>query len=1116
MPITTADPTGNEKWVGMRSVRHVVVSLLTIALVCALGPFALERIGFQFLAIELGGVGDNFAGYHLDGAILRLDLILAFAGALGLGLYLGLRGSQCASHPASHPASRVTALLAMTLALSALVGSIQVIDTTAGDMPAHLIRSRAFDASQLAHTVAGFVILVGCLLINLRRLLRGHRTHIILATVGGLALVTSLVLQLGYEPAASVVITSHVALLVILVGCVLLLRPELHRRPLPVYVVGVLAGLLPLALNQLYFLLPGFEADATILNRAAVLHWCAYLIPLLGLSIDLAYGAADRIQERERAYLRQVIDTLPDPVYARDARGRLRFLNTAAATFLGGTREQLEGQLLSECGFDPDFVTSNLALDQEIITSGESRRHTDSRVIDATGKSRWFQMLIQPLNTGSDDPQVVGVATDVTLLKEAEAELEERWRGEKTLRRCLARLVRAPADGFDTAMQDVLESVGDFCGADSVFIYEIDRRAGVARQLCIWNDGRSPARPTHDLRGMQWALRALARGETVIVADHDKAPMEEAARAAARSLGTTFLVLAPVFSREGKLWGIIGAHFQEPPETGCHGCRRILAGLADLYIGASSRVQAENDLQQAKETAEANASAKGEFLANMSHEIRTPLNAVIGLADILNDLHPTPEQAHYVEMIHQAGNSLLGLINDILDFSKIEAGQLELDPVEVELPSLLAEVVDMMAYHAQQQGLELVYHLAPSARIRTVVDPVRLKQILLNLLNNAIKFTETGHVALRVSHDNEGQVRFVVADTGIGIPPEKLTHIFDKFTQADASHTRKYGGTGLGLAICNSLAEMMDGIIEVASKPGRGTLFSVTLPLIGEIDESLPPLPDPELVGLRHLSVMLDLAARENLTSYLIDLGIAGMSLGDPLSIAGALACDDYDFVLVDAQLDSLLLEGVRRATMDVPAAKRPRLVLVTPLGDERDTTELEAEGWSAVLHKPVRRPTLRRALKTAIDPRATIAGCVEDEGPVVPLDTRVLLVEDNVFNQKVATRLLETLGCVVVVAEHGRRALDIMADRDFDLVLMDCQMPVMDGLEATRRIRQLPGPQGRVPVVAMTANVLGEHRDACLAAGMDDFASKPVNKKTLREIVTHWIRERQQVPISS
>ena len=1092
----------------MRSVRHVVVSLFTIALVCALGPFAMERIGFNFLSMDLGGVGDNFAGYNFAGAVLRLDLILAFAGALGFGLYLGLRGSQ--------RGSRVTGLLALTLALSALVGSIQVIDTPPGGMPEYLFRARTFEASQLAHTMAGFVVLAGCLLVSLRKHLPGHRPYIILAGLGGLVLPVSLVLQLGYEPAASAVTTSHAALLAIFVGCVLLLRPELHRRPPPIYVVGILAGLLPLALNQLYFLLPGFEADATNFNRAAVLHWCAYFIPLLGLSIDLAYGAADYMRERERAYLRQVIDTLPDPVFARDAVGRLRFLNTAAAAFLGGTREQVAGQLLSECGFESDFVASNLALDQETIESGESRRHIASQVIDATGKARWLQMFIKPLEVDGEDPQVVGVATDVTRLKEAEAELEERWHGEKTLRRCLARLVRAPADGFDLAMQDVLENVGEFCGADSVFVYEIDRKAGVARQLCIWDDGRSPAKQTHDLRGMQWALRALARGETVTVADHDEAPMDPAARAAARSLDAKYLMLAPVFSRKGKLWGIIGAHSHEPPDNDCHSCRRILAGLADLYIGAQARVQAENDLQQAKETAEANASAKGEFLANMSHEIRTPLNAVIGLTDILRDLQPTPEQAHYVEMIHQAGNALLGLINDILDFSKIEAGQLELDPVEVELPSLLAEVVDMMAYHAQQQGLELVYHLAPSARLRTVVDPVRLKQILLNLLNNAIKFTETGHVALRVSLDSEGQVRFVVADTGIGIPPEKLARIFDKFTQADASHTRKYGGTGLGLAICNSLAGMMGGIIEVASKPGRGTLFSVTLPLTGEIDKNLPPLPDPDLVGRRHLSVMLDLAARENLSSYLCDLGVTGMSLGDPLTTADALACDDYDFVLVDAQLDSLLLESVRRAAVDVPAAKRPRLVLVTPLGDDRDSAELEAEGWSAVLHKPVRRPTLRRALKTAIDPHVTITGGVEDEGPAVPLDTRVLVVEDNVFNQTVASRLLETLGCAVVVAENGQRALDIMADRDFDLVLMDCQMPVMDGLEATRRIRQLPGPQGRVPVVAMTANVLGEHRDACLAAGMDDFASKPVNKKTLREIVTHWIREQQQEPVTS
>jgi CheY-like chemotaxis protein len=255
---------------------------------------------------------------------------------------------------------------------------------------------------------------------------------------------------------------------------------------------------------------------------------------------------------------------------------------------------------------------------------------------------------------------------------------------------------------------------------------------------------------------------------------------------------------------------------------------------------------------------------------------------------------------------------------------------------------------------------------------------------------------------------------------------------------------------------------------------------------------------------------MLDLAVRQCLHGYLSDLGVEGMSLGDPLAVSTELQGSDYDYILVDGQLDSMLLDTVIGAVQRLPADHRPRMVLVTPLGDERDLAELEAEGWSAVLHKPVRRPTLRRALATAIDPNATLVGLLEDEAPSVPIDTRVLLVEDNVFNQKVATRLLETLGCTVTVAEHGRQALDAMDDESFDLVLMDCQMPVMDGLEATRPIRQLGGDQARVPIIAMTANVLGDHRDACLEAGMDDFASKPVNKKILREIVTHWVRERR------
>ena len=491
----------------------------------------------------------------------------------------------------------------------------------------------------------------------------------------------------------------------------------------------------------------------------------------------------------------------------------------------------------------------------------------------------------------------------------------------------------------------------------------------------------------------------------------------------------------------------------------------------------------------------------------MSHEIRTPLNAVIGIADILRGLKPTIEQMRYLEMVHQAGDTLLGLINDVLDVSKIESGLLVLAPASVDLPALLAEVVDMTAFLAQQQGLELVYHLDPAARLHVTVDPLRLRQIILNLLNNAIKFTENGHVALRVDLDEQHRCRFIVEDTGIGIPPDKRARVFEKFTQADTSDTRRFGGSGLGLAICSNLVELMGGTITVESECNEGSTFTVTIPLEGELSPERLPLPDPDLRGVRHLAVLSNVTAAASLDAYLADLGLSGDVLQDTPAAIAQLREPNCDVLLVDGQMDSLAVTSMLRAVDALPPLERPRMILLTPLGDDLDAERVDREGWSAVIHKPVRRSTLRKALHAVRNPDAETVVPAEDNSPVVLDGTRVLLVEDNLFNQKVATRLLENLGCRVALAENGRVAVDLAAAGDFDLVLMDCQMPVMDGLEATQLIRAQEGERAIVPVVAMTANVMGEHREACLAVGMNDFASKPVNKKTLRDILERWTR---------
>jgi PAS domain S-box-containing protein len=1081
----------------MHSTRHLVVSLFAVALVCALGPFAMEQIGFQFLPLELGGVGDHFAGYRLGDTLLRLDLILMFAGALGPALYLALRRSQSGN--------RVTVLLASSLAMAAVVSSVQIVRLPAAAAAACCLEDQVFHASQFGTFFGCLVILAGCVAIRMQDRAPRWPLNIALAVVGAGALVASLHAQSARLGAAADS-AMHLAPLAAMAACVLMLRPELARRPTPVYIISLLAGLAPLAAAQASFALPGHDADTASLNRTAVLQWCAYLIPLLGLTVDLARGVADLTRERERNYLRRVIDGLPDPVYVRDIEGRVHLLNTSAAAFLGGSPALFEGRHLSECGLDPSYTRRTLLGDREVLATGKRRHNPGVEQFDADGRVRWMQTSLQPLPEDDSPPdQVLAVSTDVSDLKNAETALEDRLLGEKTLRECLARLVRSQAEEFDAAMDDVMRMVGGYCQADSVFIYRIDREDGVATRLCMWDGGGSPARPAYELSGLHWALPHLATGDTLVISPDEKRTPNARARATAADLDARFLMLAPVFGVDGMLWGIIGAHRPDAPADDGQGFRRVLSGLADLYMGARARVLAETDLQHAKDVAEAGSRAKSEFLANMSHEIRTPLNAVIGLADILKGLGPTPEQSHYLQMIHQAGDSLLGVINDILDFSKIEAGQLTLDPVDIELAGLMAEVVDLMAFHAHQQGLELVYHLSRSARIGVTVDPLRLKQVLLNLLNNAIKFTEEGHVALRVSRDNEGSVRFVVADTGIGIAPDKLAAVFDKFTQADASHTRKYGGTGLGLAISRNLVELMGGAIEAASKPGRGTQFTVTIPLAVADVPDQPILPDPRLTGRRHLSVLPDAAARACVASYLEDLGVTGLATGDAMQVVARLPDSGADVVLIDNTADPMHIDAVRHAVADLPPDDRPALMLVTLLGDERRDDELRRDGWAGVIHKPARRATLRRALYAVLHPDTAPPDSAEDPGAHATASARVLLVEDNVFNQKVATRLLESLGCDVTVAENGREAVDLAGDAAFDLVLMDCQMPVMDGLEATRLIRRLGHGHGDVPIVAMTANVMGEYRAECLDAGMDDFASKPVTRKALEDLVATW-----------
>ncbi|GLH73343.1 hypothetical protein GETHLI_18450 [Geothrix limicola] len=805
---------------------------------------------------------------------------------------------------------------------------------------------------------------------------------------------------------------------------------------------GLDVGSGPEALQRLLESVSQSYAEAD-LDRAALRQSLAQSSEEMdGLLVELKRISESRIAESEQR-LRAVMETVQEVIFHTNARGEWVFLNPAWEELTGFTVAETLGTFYLDAVLPEDREAAKA----EVVASLRDPTREARRAVRFRSKTgyRWLEVHARPLIDA--DGLITGASGTLN-------DIHDRRQAEEEIQR----------------QQRLLSSLLDTLPI-SIFLKDAEGRfLFVNQETC-----RTLGLPAEAITGRT---------------DADIFPPEKAARHRAEDLrvwetGTLITSEDPFESPTGTRWFLVGktliqAHSRNEPT------------LLGFSLDITSRKWAEDELRKAKEQAEAATRAKSDFLANMSHEIRTPMNGVLGMIGFLLDTPLNPDQREHAETVHACASGLLEIINDILDFSKIEAGKLDLEILDFDLRDCVDEVLAMFADQAEAKGLDLACFLDPAIPASLRGDPGRIRQILINLVGNAIKFTGAGSVILRArAGAREGdhlELAFTLEDTGIGIPEDAQARLFSPFSQADGSMTRRFGGTGLGLAICRQLLTLLGGDIRVDSRPGAGSTFHFSLRL--EVDPLARPRPN-RLRGASVLWVGPPSATRDTMVAQMEAMGL----VPTVRSTAAGLNPSAFQIVILEEEAPSSWPVHPPTCLRVVPWSLPTRHTLS-----------------AAQLVRPIRQRPFLAALEGALGftPEALPAEPAAAEPLALPRQGRMLVVEDNAVNQKVAVRYLERLGYRVDVAANGLEALEACARLPYDLIFMDCQMPEMDGFEATAALRAREDGHAarRIPIIALTAHAMAGERARCLAAGMDDYLTKPLRLDELTRVIQHWMQE--------